>query len=165
MRSSLLFVKKYVDKVVDSLQVVLFSIIFVAVMMQITWRYIFNSPITWSEELSRFIFIWISLLGWSQATRSGQNIRITLIEKRLPVALRIAWSILVKLATLAYLGLLVYLGAQMAARTMSRPSISVPWFTAGMVYLALPVGATFCIFYTLLDLLFPGRVQEPAVMD
>ncbi|MDR1533906.1 MAG: TRAP transporter small permease [Planctomycetota bacterium] len=165
MRSHFLVAKTYVDKTVNFMQVVMFLIIFTVVMAQIIWRYGLDNPISWSEELSRYLFIWISLIGWSQATRGGHNIRITIIEEKLPPVLRLPLNILFKLMTAAYLCLLIYLGALMAQRYWTRPSVAVPWFTAGLVYLALPIGATFCLFYTSLDILFPVRREKPEIMD
>ena len=160
MRSYLLIIKKYIDKIVNFMQVVMFLSVLVVIMAQIIFRYGLNSPLYWSEEMSRHLFIWFSLIGWSQATRGGHNIRITIIEEILPRVLRQPLNILFKLAVASYLCLLIYLGAQLSQRYWVRPSVAIPWFTAGLVYLALPVGAAFCLFYTLLDIILPGCHED-----
>lgn len=54
----------------------LFIAMFIVLVMQIFARQIFNSPLIWSEELSRLIFVYVGLLGVSMGIRSQQHIMI-----------------------------------------------------------------------------------------
>jgi TRAP-type C4-dicarboxylate transport system permease small subunit len=47
-------------------------------------RYLFNSGITWSEEASRFLFIWMTFLGAIVAFRHNQHLGVDLLVKRFP---------------------------------------------------------------------------------
>lgn len=49
------------------------------VFMQVIMRTVFKNSITWSEELSRYIFIWQIWLGASMALKYNEHIRVTLI--------------------------------------------------------------------------------------
>ncbi len=42
-----------------------------------TARYVFNDPLTWSDELATLMFIWLSMLGAVVALRRGQHMRLT----------------------------------------------------------------------------------------
>ena len=53
----------------------LLLIVFLVVLSQVVMRYLFAQPNPWSEELSRFCFIWLSMLGASLA--------VPFVEKRL----------------------------------------------------------------------------------
>lgn len=165
MRDYLLYVRKGLDYLVNSVEIVLFITVFIVVLCQIFWRYVLNNPLVWSEELSRFIYIWISLIGWAQATRSNSHIRIDFIYNRLPAPLRVFLGYLYKVMIIGFLGLLAYLGWDIAMRQMGRPSVSIPEITAGMVYLVLPISGVICILYVILDMLVPNRREEPKVMD
>jgi TRAP-type transport system small permease protein len=48
----------------------------VVVFLQVFYRYIFAAPITWSEEMARFIFVWIALMGTFLALKSKGHISI-----------------------------------------------------------------------------------------
>lgn len=50
------------------------TIILLAV--QVFSRYVFNLPIAWAEEISRFTFVWAVYMGVSMAARSNEHIRI-----------------------------------------------------------------------------------------
>ncbi len=40
-------------------------------------RYVFNAPLTWSDELATILFIWLSMLGSVVALRRGEHMRLT----------------------------------------------------------------------------------------
>ena len=140
-----------VGKLLDGVVVAFFIVIFCVVLAQIYRRYIAGSPLVWSEELSRCIFIWVSLLGWVLATRSGTHIRITFFHERLPLPVQKGLDFVFKLCTLGFLAVLFWLGLQMAARTWGRGMVTLPGITQGMVYAALPASAALSIFYTLCE--------------
>lgn len=49
------------------------------VFLQVIMRTVFKNSLTWSEELSRYIFIWQIWLGASTALKYNEHIRVTLI--------------------------------------------------------------------------------------
>lgn len=49
------------------------------VFLQVIMRTVFKNSLTWSEELSRYIFIWQIWLGASMALKYKEHIRVTLI--------------------------------------------------------------------------------------
>jgi TRAP-type C4-dicarboxylate transport system permease small subunit len=40
-------------------------------------RYVFNSPIIWSDELAATLFLWLGMLGAVMALREGKHMRLT----------------------------------------------------------------------------------------
>ncbi len=46
---------------------------------QVVLRYAFNNPQAWSEEISRYLFIWIIAIGIASACYNNTNIRIDLL--------------------------------------------------------------------------------------
>ncbi len=159
-------IRRIVDAAVNTFMVVTFIFIFIVVLLQIYYRYIIGSPLVWSEELSRYVFIWVSMVGWVLATRSGTHIRITFIEERLPGPIRKAVQTVFRVCTLLFLGVLAYWGADMASRTFGRSVVTLPGLTMGMVYAALPVSAILSMFYVVCDLIQPEKAKtDPAVME
>ena len=43
------------------------------VFLQVVFRYVFNSPIEWSEETARILFVWITLLGTYLGVKSKSH--------------------------------------------------------------------------------------------
>ena len=55
----------------------------VVVLLQVLMRYLFATPNPWSEELSRFAFIWVSLLGASLAVEHRAHFGFDQVTKKL----------------------------------------------------------------------------------
>lgn len=51
---------------------------------QVIMRYVFQHPLTWSEELARYIFVWIALLGSAWCGRNHIHVRMTAVTSLLP---------------------------------------------------------------------------------
>ena len=50
------------DYLEEYISLILLAIISCVMMIQIIMRYVFNSSLTWAEELCRYSFIWIAFL-------------------------------------------------------------------------------------------------------
>lgn len=71
--------KKYYDKFEEYLLV--YSLVFtvIVVFLQVIMRFVFKSALSWSEELTRYVFIWQIWLGASLAVRESKHIRVEII--------------------------------------------------------------------------------------
>jgi len=107
---------------------------------QVLSRFVLHNPAPWSEEVLRRAMIWMVALGLSIGFRYGAHISVDVIDR-----VRIAWvRRLVRWAvfstTCVFLGMLVWLGADMAWRVRFQTFASVE-FSMSWAYLAIPVGA------------------------
>ena len=48
-------------------------------LLQIGFRYALNAPLTWTEELARYLYVWACYLGAAVALRRRSHIAITLV--------------------------------------------------------------------------------------
>jgi TRAP-type C4-dicarboxylate transport system permease small subunit len=72
-------VKKFLyilDSLDTYLAVVTLSITILLLGVQVVSRYVFNMPIAWAEEISRFTFVWAVYMGVSMAARRNEHIRV-----------------------------------------------------------------------------------------
>jgi len=70
------FVRRAIERAFEALLILLMTVMTVVCLGQVFWRYVFNDPPIWSEELSRFLFIWIGYLGAWMAWRYRQHIAL-----------------------------------------------------------------------------------------
>ncbi len=73
-------------RAIEWLLVALLGVMVVLVFGNVVLRYGFNSGITFSEEVSRFLFMWVTLLGALVAMHDGAHLGMTSVIARLPVA-------------------------------------------------------------------------------
>lgn len=126
------------DRLVEGLAAALFLAIFALVLAQIVWRYGLGSPLVWSEEAARYLYVWVALLGWAVAARRGTHIAIGMLADRLPAVGRRLLSRLALALTALLAAGLVWHGAVIAWRNRDVPMVTMPlgfW----LVYAAVPV--------------------------
>ena len=148
---------KTIDKIVSYLikaseiVMVLISVIMtIAMFLLVVNRYLFGTGITWTEELTRFINIWMILLGASVLARDNQHINVTILDGFLKGKAILALQIIRNLIYIVFSILLVYLGLQtlnvVAAQTSANMLIKMNY-----VYLAIPLGSLLTILYLALN--------------
>jgi len=107
---------------------------------QVLSRFVLHDPAPWSEEVLRRAMIWMVALGLSIGFRHGAHISVDVINRVQTIWVRrcVRWTVFS--VTFAFLGILVWLGADMAWRvrfqTFASMEIAMSW-----AYLAIPVGA------------------------
>ncbi len=115
------------------------------VALQVLCRYGFNHSLFWSEELARYLLVWLSFLGASVAYRRKVHPGIDMLEKRMPQGLRKSVKILVHLISLALFAVMIYFGCRFAyfVRLQISPALYLPkWIVFAIIPLS---GAIFAI--------------------
>ncbi len=108
---------------------------------QVFMRYVLRSGLTWTEELSRFAFVWTIYLGISLAAKHQQHVRVTaqylLIPERLRpflwLAADIVWVVFNLVFTVQGFGLVQH------ALQFPETTPSLGW-SAAYVYTIIPIG-------------------------
>ncbi|MDE4146570.1 TRAP transporter small permease [Phaeobacter gallaeciensis] len=128
--------------------VVLATGFIVALICQIVFRYIFNSPLSWSEELATFQFVWATLLAASYGVRAREHLRLTLLADALPQTPRV-WLEAFCLCLVAVFGVfLVTNGWRLASLVWSNTSAAIG-YPIGYLYLSVPISGALIALHSL----------------
>ena len=108
---------------------------------QVFFRFVLNASLTWSEELSRFAFIWLVYMGAVLGAKERIHIRVTAFHRLLPAAAR-GWVI--PAADLLWVAInltFAWQGAMQVGHLMRFSYISpaMQWNMA-LIYAVVPVG-------------------------
>ena len=76
-------VVRIVDALLKNVLIILMLALVASVSWQVISRYVFSSPSSWTEEVARFLLIWISLLGAAYAFRTRAHLGLDLLPKKL----------------------------------------------------------------------------------
>ena len=74
-----------IDIVVAS---IILAILIVLTFLGVVWRYIFNAPFTWLEEVQTSCMVWIVFAGAGAAFRSGNHVAIEMIVDLMPKSMQ-----------------------------------------------------------------------------
>ncbi len=101
-------VTKVIDKAEDICLVVMFALMVFFIFLQVIMRFVVGHSLVWSEELGKFIFVWLSWLGISIGERRNEHIKITLLTDRLSPKWQKVFEIVAYLVLLVILGVIIY---------------------------------------------------------
>jgi TRAP-type C4-dicarboxylate transport system permease small subunit len=91
-----------------------------------------GDPFIWTDELSRFLMVWLAVFGWILASRKRIHVRIRYVQDLLPVRVHTAVEVLFQIA-LTLLGVLIaWYGAGLVAKNLDLEATSLPIAMAWM---------------------------------
>jgi len=71
---------KILDRVINWVLFLLMASMVVIIAAQVWYRFVMNDPLDWSEELGRYLFVWISFMGAAAGIRYQVHLGIDIIE-------------------------------------------------------------------------------------
>jgi C4-dicarboxylate transporter, DctM subunit len=125
------------------------------VALEVGCRYLLNTSLPWSEELSRYLFMWTSFVGGGIALQRGAHISVDSLARRLPGPARLWLEKAGGMLILAFALLLFYQGLVALPSMIGQESITMG-FSLGIVFAALPVGALLLAWFQARALIAKG---------
>ena len=95
-----------------------------------------GEPLIWTDEVSRFLMIWLAVAGWLMAGRNRTHIRIRFFHDLLPARLHAALEAVMQLALVLCGILLAVFGFELVRRNLDIEAMTVP---IAMAWVYLPI--------------------------
>ena len=134
---------------------------------EVVMRKFFGSSLILTEELARYLMVWLVFLGGALAVRDGAHIRINFLVKRFGRMGQIITGLVAQALTILFLVLLIVQGIKILPQQFYQTTIT---FDAQMFYfyLAIPVGSVLMIVYMvprLRDVLAGEMLEKAELAD
>ena len=144
-------------KVNDIAVIALFVGMTVTVIVQVFFRFVLQSPLRWTEELARYMMIWLVLLASAIAMRNRAHLQVDILTAGLPKKAKFAFNIFVDILTTAFLVIVTYYGFHVVLTTTAQtsPAMQLPM---ALIYAAFPTGGLMMIIEQLVVLV--NRVRD-----
>ena len=133
-----------IERVLDGLLGLMLLVMTVTVVWQVFARYVLDQAPSWSEELARFLVVWVTMLGAAAVLRSGGHVTITALLEAAPVWLARVIILVRDLLLLACALVLIWSGYRFAEINgfQASPAFEVPM---SYVYGSLWIGAVLLV--------------------
>lgn len=133
-------------KIMEYATGILILVMALLIFVQVVFRYIMNDSLTWSEELGRYIFVWITFIGTPVALKYGAQVAIDLLLLKTKGKFHMAIFTINSVVT-ALLGLVIcYSGTRLFLLGQGQIS-SAMQIPMHYVYAIIPVsGLVLCFF-------------------
>lgn len=156
-------IKRGLDTTLAWFCVVLFAVLVVDVTWQVFTRVVLNDPSGWSEELAKYLFIWLGLFGSAFVFGERGHIVVDFAVAKLPDAVKHWIGVLMQLVILVFASLvLVYGGYKISALAWDQNLTGLP-VNVGWLYTALPISGVLIVFYTVYHLVAILRRAESGI--
>lgn len=146
-------IKTVLDKVITVVCVVLFIAMVILTTYQVVTRYVFNSPSSVSEVLTRYLFVWLILLSATYVFGQRDHICITALKNMFTgTSLKIV-NIFGECVVIVFSVLiLIYGGGSITSINMVQYD-SILKIPTGVIYSIIPVSGVLIVFYSILNII------------
>lgn len=123
----------------------------VCVVWQVLSRYIFSAPSTITDELSRYLFMWVAMIGAAYTTGQKRHLAIDLLVMKLSGKRKLLVEIFIQIAITAFAVIvLIYGGSVLTIQTLAAgqltPALGIEM---GYVYFCLPITGILMVIYSI----------------
>ncbi len=133
-----------IDQVLEVAVMILLTVLCLVTLLGVVDRYLFQSGIGWTEELGRFLLIWVSLLSATIVVHRSAHFCITFLVDMLPTRTRRGIALLLHVVAIGVLVIVFVQGVRVTAimRIQTSPAMDLPM---NWIYLSLPVATAIMI--------------------
>jgi C4-dicarboxylate transporter DctQ subunit len=137
-------IRTIIDRGIFCIIVFIVAVLTATSFFQVVARYVFHRPPSWSEEVVRYLFIWLVFLATSVGFRRGSHLGVDFFVGLLPPKVRKAVEVGIHLFLGLLLAVVTWQGVVMTGMVKFQLSpamrISMSW-----IYAAIPVGGFFML--------------------
>lgn len=131
-------------KLTEAVVIVLMAVVVVTVFSEVVARTFLSRSLIVTEEIGRYLMIWVAMLAVSLVAADEGHMRITLLSDSVPQGFASVLDILADLMVILFLAVFVYLSVRILPNMQRQGTvtlgISMVW-----IYAAMPVGGALTI--------------------
>lgn len=147
--------KEKINKFIGWFLALLMGLMFLAVLWQVFTRYLLGAASTFTEELARFLLIWIGLLGSAYISGSNMHLAIDILPQKLKGKNKQILSLIINIIIILFAataliiggGKLVYITYLLG---QTSAALQVP---LAYIYIIIPISGVLVIYYKVLNLI------------
>ncbi|MFI0430304.1 TRAP transporter small permease [Mariniflexile sp. HMF6888] len=147
--------REKIDKILSKILVVIMAVMVINVLWQVFTRFVVGVPSSFTDELARYLMIWIGILGAAYVSGRNMHVAIDVLPTRASKAnqkkiMRVVYIVIILFSITALVigGFrLVYISYLLG---QSSPALQIP---LAFVYMVIPISGILIIYYKISDLL------------
>ena len=144
-----------VNKILAKVLIVIMSVMVINVLWQVISRYFLETPSSFTDELARYLMIWVGILGAAYASGQNMHVAIDVLPSKLSTSAQNRLKFLVRILIILFCFFaLVIGGSRLVYIThvldQSSPALQLP---LSVVYMVIPISGLLIIYYKISDIL------------
>jgi len=144
-------VTMYIEKLLGALVGLLMALMVLDVTWQVTTRFILTEPSSYTEELARFLLVWIGLLGAAYAYRKKAHLGLDILSQKLEGMAKRKLDIFISVVCALFACvIMIYGGSKLVLLTLdlgqTSPALQVK---IGYVYSVIPLSGMLIVLFSI----------------
>lgn len=145
--------KIYLDKWIANLLIIFMALMVLNVTWQVTSRYVFQNPSSFTDELSRYLLIWVGMLGSAYVAGKNEHLAIDILINKLKGNAQIKLLIAIQFVVLIFaLSVMVLGGSNLVYITFilgqKSATLQIP---LAFIYGIIPFSGFLIIYYQIVS--------------
>ena len=151
----MLKIRKILDNILKWVVVVLMAISVFNVLWQVFTRFILRNPSSYTEELARYLLIWVGLLGAAYAAGNKMHLAIDLFSAKMQRNNALRLQIFIQICILLFaVAVMVIGGLRLVTITLTLNQLSAALqVKLGYVYMVLPISGILIAVYAIMEII------------
>lgn len=148
----MLKIKNVLATILGWVSVILFAVLVLVTLWQVFSRQVLNDPSTWSEELSKLLFVWLAFAGSAFLFAERGHIAVEFLARVFPARIQRLFSIFAQIVVIFFAVVAMVWGGYLASSIAWGQNMTALPLTIGWVYLVIPITGVFIAYFALVDL-------------
>lgn len=146
---------KTVNMIVDGILKIVMALtsllLFIVTFLQVVSRFIFKTPIAWSQDVIRLCFVYLVFWGAAYCLKEKAHLNIDVFLTALKPKMRKIVEIIINVVLLLFFVFLIYFGFSFmqTGSTQNAPYLPIPM---SFFYLSVPTSAVFMFYYMIQEI-------------
>lgn len=137
------------DRTLDVFTIIMTIGIVVFVSLGVIFRFVLNYPAPWTQEMARYMFVYLTFIGSALAVREKTHITIDILVEALPRLLKTIILLLVQVGIIYFLAILSAGSWYMVQESTEVSAATLRWVKMSYIYFGVFAGTVLMIFYSL----------------
>ncbi len=148
-------IRNKIDKLLGNTLALIMAVMVLNVLWQVFTRFVVGTPSSFTDELARYLMIWVGVLGAAYISGKRMHVAIDLIPRKLSKENQVKLKTVVNIIVILFcLSALVIGGLRLVYITyfleQYSPALQIP---LAAVYIVIPISGLIIIFYKISDIL------------
>jgi TRAP-type C4-dicarboxylate transport system permease small subunit len=141
---------KRIGKLDETIIILLLIVMTSAMALKVFFRYVLNNPLVWTEELARYVYIWIAFLGAGYGVRRRCHIEMTSFINLLPAVWKKIDQVLVNVIAIVCYAVIIPVSLPLLAAQHNIKAVGLE-IPMSFIMVAVPIGCSLLVIRLVVD--------------
>lgn len=147
--------REKLDGILEWILIILMSVMTLDVLWGVFTRYVVGSQAPWSEELARYLLIWIGILGAAYASGKHMHLSIDLFPESLSPGKKRQLMVTINILVIFFVVAAMVIGGSRLVYVVTylgQESAALKW-PLGAVYSVMPISGIIIVYHKISDII------------